>query len=141
MIGSAHLGQGFLHAAHEQWRHEAGEEAAGADDHRVERANRLGHDRVNGHLRLEPDPPDLVASRLAGIDFDFAASARAVGILGTDRRALDTDGKDSPAAAEQPAESVHGGEEITAVGLHHREQQVATGVPGEPIVLLERRQT
>ena len=34
----------------------------------------------------------------------------------------------------------NGGEEITAVGLHHRQEQVATGVPGQSIVLLERWQ-
>src|SRR5581483_12188956 len=43
------------------------------------------------------------------------------------------------AAAEQRAQAVDGVEEIAAVALHHRQQQVAAGVAAEPRVL-ERRQ-
>ncbi len=136
-----HLHQRFLDAAHEKRRHQAGEEAARADDDRVERTNGPGNDRMNGHLRLEPDPSDLVPACLPRVDFDFTASKCPVRVLGADRRALDADGEYAPAASEKAAQSIHGSEEVAAVGLHHREQQIAAGVTGEPIVLLERRQS
>ncbi len=137
---AAHLRERFAHAADEQRRHQAGEEAAGTDDHCVEVADRLGHRRVDGHLRLEPEPADLVAAPLPGVDFDFAAGPRAVAVLGADRCRLDADRPDAALAAEQAAQPVDGRQEVAAVLLHHRQQQVAAGVAGEAVVLLERRQ-
>jgi hypothetical protein len=61
----------FLDPSHQQRRHEAGEEAAWPDDDGVEGTNGLGDNRVNGHLRLEPDPSDFVTSRLPRVHFDF----------------------------------------------------------------------
>ena len=93
--GSAHIGECFLHAAHEQRRQQAGEEAAGTNDHGVERANRGGNDGMNGHLRLEPDSPDFMPPGLTRIDFDFAPSACSVVVFDANRSALDTDRVDS----------------------------------------------
>ena len=42
-----------------------------------------------------------------------------------------------PSSAAQPVDRR---QEVAAVLLHHRQQQVAAGVPGQAIVLLERRQ-
>ena len=137
---TAHVGQRFLDAAHEQGRHQAGEEAAGADDHRVELANGLRHDRMDRWLRLEPETAHLIAVLLPRIHLDLAARLRAVAVLGADRGRLHAHGPHTPAAAEQTAQSVHRREEVAAVLLHHRQQQIAAGVPGEPIVLLERGQ-
>ena len=96
---------------------------------------------MNGHVRLEPDAADFMAPRLPGIDFNFTASHRAICILRANGSALDGHGKDSPAAPEQPPESVHRREEIAAIRPHHREQQIATGVSCQPVVLLQHRQT
>ena len=137
----AHLGERFLHTAHEQRRHEAGKEATRPDDHRVERSNRFGHHWVNGYGRLEPDPPDFMSPGLPGVDFHLATCGCSIRVLGADRRALDTDGKDAPAAAKQTSQSIHGGQKVAAVGFHHGQQQVAAGVPGQTIVLLQRGQS
>jgi len=77
---------------------------------------------------------------LRGIHFHFTTRNRAVGILGADRGAGDGDGPDAALAPEQRPECVHRHEEVAAVLLHHREQQVAAGVPGELRVAREHRQ-
>ena len=99
----------------------------------------VGDRGMNRHRRLEPDPPHELPGRLAGVDFDFAARRRSVAVLGADRRLLHADRPDAAAAAEQRAQAVDGVEEVAAVALHHRQQQVAAGVAAEPRVL-ERRQ-
>ena len=137
----AHLRQRFLDAAHEQRRHQAGEEAAGADDDGVEAADRLGDRRMNRDRRLEPEPPHLMPARLPRVDFDFARATRCRRrTRRTSDRRLDADRPDAAPAAEQAAQAVDGGEEVAAVLLHHRQQQVAAGVAGQAVVLLERRQ-
>ena len=86
--------------------------------------------RVDGHGRLEPQAPDRSAAGLAGVHADFAAGVRSVVMLGAQCRALDGDRPHVAAAAEQRAQAVDGGEEVAAgVLLHHREQQIAAGVP------------
>ena len=80
-----------------------------------------------------------LAVALPGVDLRLAARRRAVLVGGAERGALGADRPDVPAAAEQPAQAVDGGQEIAAVLLHHREQEVAAGVSGEARVL-ERRQ-
>ena len=49
-------------------------------------------------------------------------------------------GHTRPRHPRSAAQAVHAGEEVAAVLLHHRQQQVAAGVAGEPGVMLERRQ-
>ena len=48
-------------------------------------------------------------------------------------------GQTWPLQPSSRAQAVDGGQEVAAVLLHHRQQQVAAGVPGQPRVL-ERRQ-
>ena len=117
--------------ADEAGRHQAGVEAARADDDRVEPGDRLGRGRVDRRVRLEPDALDDAALALAGVDLGLAARRRPVGVGGAQRRALGAHRPDPAAAAEQPAQAVDGGEEVAAVLLHHRQQQVAAGVPGQ----------
>ena len=90
-------------------------------------------------LRLQPQPRDRVAGALPRVDLDLAAGARAVAILGADARLLDADRPDPPGAAEQRAQPVDRGQEVAAVPLHHRQQQVAAGVPAQPRVLEHRQ--
>ena len=71
----------FLHAPHEQRGEQAGKETAGTDDHGVEGADCIGHDRMNRDLRLEPDLADLVATRLPCVDLDFSARHRSICVL------------------------------------------------------------
>ena len=85
------------------------------------------------------NPRDSPARAWPGVDFHLAARDRAVGVLGAERRRLDADRPDPPGAAEQRAQAVDRGEKVAAVALHHRQQQVAAGVPAQPFVL-ERRQ-
>ena len=49
-------------------------------------------------------------------------------------------GHTRPSTPEQRAQPVHGREEVAAVLLHHREQQVAARVPGQAVVMFQRRQ-
>jgi hypothetical protein len=51
-----------------------------------------------------------------------------VAVLGAELRAFDRDRPHAAAAAEQRAQSVEGAQEVAAVALHHREQQVAAGM-------------
>ena len=95
---------------------------------------------MNGRLRLEPQAPHLVAARLSRVHFDFPARDRPVAILGADRRRLHADRPDLPFAAKQPAQSVHGREEVAAVLLHHRQQEVAAGVAPKPRVMFQGRE-
>ena len=90
---------------------------------------------MNRHRRLEPDAADELSRGLTRVDFHFAARRRAVAVLSADRRRLHADRPDAPAAAEQRAQTVDGVEEIAAVALHHREQQVAAGMAAEARVL------
>ena len=139
MIGPLHLSQRLGHAADEEDRHQARVEAAGSDDDGVEFGDR-GRDRwMNRDRRLEPDALDEPARRLTGIDLDLTARDRPVAVLGADRRLLHADRPHAAAASEQRAQAVDGVEEIAAVALHHREQQVAAGVTAQSGVL-ERRQ-
>src|SRR5262249_12509977 len=122
-----HLGQRIGHAAHEKDRHQAGIEAPRSDDHRIELGDRPGDARMNGDRRLEPDPPHELSGRLPRVHFHFPACRLAVAVLGADRGALDRPRPPSPAAAEQRPQAVNRVEEIAAVALHHRQQQVAAG--------------
>ena len=134
-----HLRQRLGDAADEEDRHQAGVEAAGADDHGVELGDRLRHRRMNRHRRLEPDPAHEPARRLPRIHFHLAARRRAVAVFRAHRRLLHADRPHPAAAAEQRAQPVDGVEKIAAVALHHRQQQVAAGVAAE-LGVLERRQ-
>ena len=107
---------------------------------RVELADRLGHRRVNRHRRLEPERCDEPARRSGRASTSTSPRVdRAVAVLGAERALLDADRPHAAAAAEQRAQAVDGGQEVAAVPLHHRQQQIAAGVPAEPRVL-ERRQ-
>ena len=104
----------------------------------TDRVRDRGMDR---HLGLEPEPTHLVTPRLPRIDFDLATRLRSVSVFGAHGCRLHADGPDASLAAEQRAEAVHRGQEIPAVLLHHRQKQVASGVTGEPVVVLDRRQS
>ena len=135
-----HLRQGLLDAAHEQRRHQAGEEASGADEHGIELANGARDDRVDRRLRLEPQTPHLLTGLLSGIHLHLATRLRPVAVLRADGRRLHAHGPYAAAASEQPTQAIHRRQEVAAVLLHHGEQQIAAGVSGQAIVLLERRQ-
>ena len=94
---------------------------------------------MNGDRRLEPDLPHEAARRLPGIHFHLAARHRSIPVLGAHRSRLHADGPHAPATSEQRAQAVHRVEEVAAVPLHHRQQQVAAGVAAEAC-MLERRQ-
>ncbi len=51
--------------------------------------------------------------------------------IATDRRRLDADRPDPSTTAEQRTQAVHRVEKVAAVALHHREQQVASGVTAQ----------
>src|SRR6185503_9283059 len=99
---------------------DARKKAAGANDHRVELTHRIGHNRMNGGLRLEPETTDLMATGLPGIDLDFAACNRPIAVLGADRCGLDADGPHLSSASEQHAEAIDRGQKVAGVLLHHR---------------------
>ena len=48
-------------------------------------------------------------------------------------------GQTWPRQPSSVAQAVDGGDEVAGVLLHHRQQQVAAGVPGEPAVLEHRQ--
>ena len=118
-------------AFHGKNRHQAGVKAAGADDDGVEFPDRHVHRRMNAHRRLEPDPLHELPPALTEIDFHFAPRLYARAVFRAHAGRLDADGPHVPDAAEQRAQSVNRQQKITAVALHHRQQQVATGVPGQ----------
>src|SRR4029077_116165 len=107
-----HVLQRFGNAADQEDRHQAGVEATWTNRHRVELADRTRDRWVDGHGRLEPDAFDEAAGRLAGIDFDLAARHRPIVVLRADRRLLNADRPDTPAAAEQRTQAVDGVEEV-----------------------------
>jgi len=128
-------------AIDEQRGQQAGEKTARANHDRVEIRDRVAHRGMNRRRWLEPDAGDVMAARVSLVDFDFAARDLAVGVFGAERRMLDADWPHVAAAAQQGAQPVHGGQEVAAVLLHHREQEVAPGVPAEARMVLERRQS
>ena len=70
---------------------------------------------MNRRRRIEPQASRSRGRRAcAGVDFDFAARDRPVGVLGAERRRSIVIGQTWPAAAEQGAQPVDGGEEVAA---------------------------
>jgi hypothetical protein len=130
-----HRAQAIGNPVHQQRRHQAGEEAAGTDDDRIERANRIVDRGMDVRVGFEPDTGDPVAALVPFVHLHFAARDRPVGVLGAQRGPLDAHRPDAAAAAEQRPEPIDGGQEVAAVLLHHRQQEVAAGVPAQPFVL------
>ena len=139
MIGPSTCAERLGHPADEQRRHQAREEAARPDDRGLEPADGLRHLAVQASGRIEPHAPDLPAVALPRVDLDLPCRAGAVGELRANRRVLDAGRPDAAAAAEQRPQTVDGREEVAAVLLHHRQQEVSAGVARQPRVL-ERRE-
>src|SRR5262245_44435093 len=95
---------------------------------------------MNFHGRLEPDALDEPARRLRRVHFDLAAPDRSSAVLRADGGLLNSHRPDAAAASEQRTQAVDGVDEIAAVPLHHRQQQVSTGVSTE-FRMFERRYT
>jgi hypothetical protein len=77
---------------------------------------------------------------LHGIHFHFAAPLRPVFVLGADGCRLDAHRPDATLAPEERAQRVDRGQEVAAVLLHHRQQQIPAGVARQPLMMLERGQ-
>ena len=86
------------------------------------------HRRMNLHRRLEPDPLHELAAALPEIHFHFAARLHAGAVFRAHARRLDAHGPDVSHAAEQRSQPVDRRQEVAAVALHHRQQEVAAGV-------------
>ncbi len=136
----ADLANGLSNALHQQDRHEAGVEAPGSDDHRVKPSNRFSHGGMHPDLGFQPDASDSAAVRLLRINGHLTDRRGRVVVLSAHAGVLDADRPHAPLAVEQRAERVDGRKEIAAELLHHREQEVATGVAAQASVL-ETRQT
>ena len=98
----------------------------------------LNDSAVEGPEKLEA-VLDGVAAVESRVDLDLAARRRPVRVARAQAGLLDADGPHAPPAAEQRAQPFHAGEEAAAVLLHHRQQEVAAGVPGQARVF-QRRQ-
>ena len=98
-----------------------------------------GRRRPDLRRRLEPQPGDRVAAALPRVHLDLAPGGRPVAIFRADARLFGADRPDPPGAAEQRAQPVDGGEEVAAVLLHHRQQEIAAGVAAQPLVLEHRQ--
>ena len=72
--------------------------------------------------------PHLVAARLSGVDSHLAPRLRAVAVFGAEGRRLHADRPHAAFAPEHSAQTVHGPQEVAAVLLHHREEQVGASV-------------
>src|SRR5262249_58763359 len=105
----------------------------------VEVGEGRGSGRMKGDWGVQKEAFDDPTRRLPGIDSHFTARSRAVTVLGADGGLLDADRPDAAAAAEKRTEAVDGVEEVSAVPLHHRQQEIAASVATKPRVL-ERRQ-
>ena len=89
---------------------------------------------------IEKHPGDATTVTLLAIDLDLATRARPIGVFRADGGVLDTHRPDAPIAVEERSQAVDGRQEVAAVLLHHRQQQVAAGVTTEPGIV-ECRQT
>ena len=94
----------------------------------------LPHGRMNLRRRLEPDALDELArgSGLRSTSTSPRVTA-AVAIFGAHAGALHAHRPHAAVAAEQRAQPVDRRQEVAAVALHHREQQVAAGVAAEAV--------
>jgi len=82
----------------------------------------------------------LIAKRQVEVARQESADAVAHGATGKGNDQVRFELTYAALAPEQRPECVHRHEEVAAVLLHHRQQQVAARVPAETRVLLERRQ-
>ena len=128
-----------LHAVDEQRGHQAREEAARADGHRIEVGNGVAHRRQDVRVGLQPHVAHFMPARVTSIDLDFAAMDGAVRVFGAQHGLLDTDRPDIALTPQQRAQTTDGGKKVAGVLLHHRQQQVAAGVAAQPRVLEGRQ--
>jgi hypothetical protein len=92
----------------------------------------------NQRLEVNQAAPERALVVLArGATLWFVLSALAIGwVAGADRRVLHGARPHVPATSEQGPQAVDRGQEIAAgIAFHHRQQQVAARVPGQPAVL------
>ena len=95
---------------------------------------------MNRRRRVEPHARDAIAAQLPRVDLDLALRDVAVGVLGANRRRVHAHRPHAAFAPQQRAQRVDGDEEVAAVLLHHRQQQVAAGVPRQLRVTAQHRQ-
>ena len=135
-----HVRERLAAAVDEKDRQQARVEAAGPDDDGVERADRLGDARVNrtpagrataGRSRRPPACPASTSTSPRVVEpsaYSAQSVARSTVIGHTCPR--------QPSSARNPSTAAR---KSPRVLLHHREQQVAAGVAGQPAVLEHRQ--